>query len=117
MIQTLEDMIRRYCAYGINFKDNDGYSHDWVSLLPALEFAYSSTIHSSTGKTPFELERGWNPRLPKDRIMNKAVNIHPTAKSFHDMMKKAEDFASDCVKQAVEYNKNSPVKVNIIIWN
>jgi hypothetical protein len=58
MIQTLEDMIQRYCAFGLQFKDGDGYTHDWVSLLPALEYAYNSSVHASTGKTPFELEKG-----------------------------------------------------------
>ena len=31
MIQTLEDIIRRFCAYGMTFKDHDGYTHDWVT--------------------------------------------------------------------------------------
>ncbi|MBW0589304.1 hypothetical protein O181_129019, partial [Austropuccinia psidii MF-1] len=29
MIQTLEDMVRRFCAYGLEFKDCDGFTHDW----------------------------------------------------------------------------------------
>ncbi|MBW0537184.1 hypothetical protein O181_076899 [Austropuccinia psidii MF-1] len=29
MIQTLEDMIRKSCAYGLKFKDSDGFTHDW----------------------------------------------------------------------------------------
>ncbi|MBW0569314.1 hypothetical protein O181_109029 [Austropuccinia psidii MF-1] len=29
MIQNLEDMIRRFCAYGLEFKDSDGFTHDW----------------------------------------------------------------------------------------
>ncbi|MBW0586594.1 hypothetical protein O181_126309 [Austropuccinia psidii MF-1] len=29
MIQTLEDMIRRFCAYGLEFKDSDCCTHDW----------------------------------------------------------------------------------------
>ncbi|MBW0535163.1 hypothetical protein O181_074878 [Austropuccinia psidii MF-1] len=28
MIQTLEDIIRRFCAYGPEFKDSDGFTHD-----------------------------------------------------------------------------------------
>ncbi|MBW0526150.1 hypothetical protein O181_065865 [Austropuccinia psidii MF-1] len=28
MIQTLEDMVRRLCAYGLEFKDCDGLTHD-----------------------------------------------------------------------------------------
>ncbi|MBW0588730.1 hypothetical protein O181_128445 [Austropuccinia psidii MF-1] len=50
MIQTLEDMIRRFCAYGLEFKDSDGFTHYWCTLIPALELAYEASIHSSTGK-------------------------------------------------------------------
>ncbi|MBW0562942.1 hypothetical protein O181_102657, partial [Austropuccinia psidii MF-1] len=66
MIQTMEDMIRRFCAYGLEFKDSDGFTHDWCKLIPALEQAYKTSIHSSTGKTPALLEKGLNPRLPYD---------------------------------------------------
>ncbi|MBW0513777.1 hypothetical protein O181_053492 [Austropuccinia psidii MF-1] len=37
MIQTLEDMIRRFCAYGLEFKNSDGFTHYWCTLIPALE--------------------------------------------------------------------------------
>ncbi|MBW0489724.1 hypothetical protein O181_029439 [Austropuccinia psidii MF-1] len=36
MIQTMEDILRRFCAYGMEYKDYEGYSHDWVTLLPAV---------------------------------------------------------------------------------
>ncbi|MBW0565405.1 hypothetical protein O181_105120 [Austropuccinia psidii MF-1] len=39
MIQTLEDIIRRVCAYGLEFKESDGFTHDWCTLIPALELA------------------------------------------------------------------------------
>ncbi|MBW0530248.1 hypothetical protein O181_069963 [Austropuccinia psidii MF-1] len=39
MIPTLEEMIRRFCAYGLEFKDSDGFTHDWCTLIPALELA------------------------------------------------------------------------------
>ncbi|MBW0464248.1 hypothetical protein O181_003963 [Austropuccinia psidii MF-1] len=42
MIQTLEDMIRRFCAYGLDFKDSDGFTHDWCTLIPALELVYKT---------------------------------------------------------------------------
>ncbi|MBW0498728.1 hypothetical protein O181_038443 [Austropuccinia psidii MF-1] len=47
MIQTLEDMIRIFCAYFLEFKDSDGFNHDWCTLIPALELAYKTSIHSS----------------------------------------------------------------------
>ncbi|MBW0516985.1 hypothetical protein O181_056700 [Austropuccinia psidii MF-1] len=36
MIQTLEDMVRKLCAYGLEFKDCDGFTHDWCTPLPAV---------------------------------------------------------------------------------
>ncbi|MBW0547922.1 hypothetical protein O181_087637 [Austropuccinia psidii MF-1] len=56
MIQTLEDMIRRFFAYVLEFKDSDGFTHDWCKLIPALELKYKTSIHYSTGKTPAMLE-------------------------------------------------------------
>ncbi|MBW0461343.1 hypothetical protein O181_001058 [Austropuccinia psidii MF-1] len=40
MIQTIEDIIKRFCAYGMEYKDHEGYTHDWVTLLPAVQFGY-----------------------------------------------------------------------------
>ncbi|MBW0557921.1 hypothetical protein O181_097636 [Austropuccinia psidii MF-1] len=37
MSQTLEDMIRIFCAYGLELKYYDGFTHDWCTLLPELE--------------------------------------------------------------------------------
>ncbi|MBW0563086.1 hypothetical protein O181_102801 [Austropuccinia psidii MF-1] len=62
MIQTLEDMGRRLCAYGLEFKDCDGFTHDWCTLLQALELAYKTSIHASTNQTPAILEKGRNPK-------------------------------------------------------
>ncbi|MBW0511480.1 hypothetical protein O181_051195 [Austropuccinia psidii MF-1] len=39
MIQTLEDMIRRFCAYGLQFKYYDGFAHDWCTLISELKLA------------------------------------------------------------------------------
>ncbi|MBW0474192.1 hypothetical protein O181_013907 [Austropuccinia psidii MF-1] len=35
-IQTLEDMVRRFCAYGLELQDSDGLTHDWCTFLPSL---------------------------------------------------------------------------------
>ena len=105
MIQTLEDMIRRFCAYGLEFKDNDGYTHDWVSLLPILELAYSTSIHSTTGKAPAMLEKGWMPNLPRDFLKQGLIDVHPTAKTYGTMFEKARKHAEQCISEAVAYNK------------
>ncbi|MBW0468549.1 hypothetical protein O181_008264 [Austropuccinia psidii MF-1] len=33
MIQTLEDMIRRFCTYGLEFKESHDFSYDLCSLI------------------------------------------------------------------------------------
>ncbi|MBW0497415.1 hypothetical protein O181_037130 [Austropuccinia psidii MF-1] len=66
MIKTLEDMIRRFCAYGLEVKYSYGFTHYWCTLIPELELAYKTSINASTGKTPVMLEKGWNPKLPVD---------------------------------------------------
>ncbi|MBW0522736.1 hypothetical protein O181_062451 [Austropuccinia psidii MF-1] len=58
IIQTLEDMIRRFCAYALEFKGSDGINHDWCTLIPALELAFKTSVHSSTCQTPAILEKG-----------------------------------------------------------
>ncbi|MBW0503717.1 hypothetical protein O181_043432 [Austropuccinia psidii MF-1] len=52
MRQTLEDMSRRFCAYSLEFKDSYGFTYYWCTLIPALELAYKTSIHSLNGKTP-----------------------------------------------------------------
>ncbi|MBW0592431.1 hypothetical protein O181_132146 [Austropuccinia psidii MF-1] len=40
MIQTLEYIIRIFCAYSLELKDSDGFTHDWCTLIQALEWEY-----------------------------------------------------------------------------
>ncbi|MBW0500771.1 hypothetical protein O181_040486 [Austropuccinia psidii MF-1] len=93
MIQTSENMIRRFCASGLEFKDSNGFTHDWCTLIPALELAYKTSIHSSTGKTPGILEKGWNPRLSYDTLKKDLVDIHQTASSSKIMLDKERNNA------------------------
>ncbi|MBW0470382.1 hypothetical protein O181_010097 [Austropuccinia psidii MF-1] len=60
MIKTMEDIVRRFCAYGMEYKDYEGHTHDWVTLLPAVQLAYNTSHHSTTGKSPFLGEKGCN---------------------------------------------------------
>ncbi|MBW0505790.1 hypothetical protein O181_045505 [Austropuccinia psidii MF-1] len=66
MIQTLEDIVRRVCAYGLESQDWDVLTHDLCTLLPELESTYKTSIHASINQTPAILEEGWNTNLPQD---------------------------------------------------
>ncbi|MBW0557757.1 hypothetical protein O181_097472 [Austropuccinia psidii MF-1] len=105
MIQTMEDIIIRFCAYGMEYKDHEGYTHDWVTLLPTVKLAYNTSQHSTTGKSPSLVEKGWNPLWPVDHLKKNLLTIHPTAKDFHDMWKRAFDKTARCIAEAKEYNK------------
>lgn len=53
--RTVEEMLRPYCSTREN---------DWDKMLPAVEFAYNSSVHASSGKTPFMLNYGFEPSTP-----------------------------------------------------
>ncbi|MBW0576412.1 hypothetical protein O181_116127 [Austropuccinia psidii MF-1] len=105
MIQTIEDILRRFCAYGIEYKNHEGYTHDRVTLLAAVQLAYKKVQHSTTGKTAALVEKGWNPLLPVYHLKKNPLTIQPTAKYFHEMWKRGRDTAAQCIAGAKEYNK------------
>ncbi|MBW0489353.1 hypothetical protein O181_029068 [Austropuccinia psidii MF-1] len=104
MMHTMEDILRRFCAYGMEYKDHKGYTHDWVTLLPEFQLAYNTSQHSTTGESLSLVEKGWNPLLPVDHLRENILNIHPTAKDFHDMCKRACDTATRFIAEEKEYN-------------
>ncbi|MBW0531600.1 hypothetical protein O181_071315 [Austropuccinia psidii MF-1] len=100
MIQTSEDMIRIFCADGLELKDSDGFRHYWCTLIPALEMAYKTSINSSAGRTPEMLRKGWNPRLPYDTFKKDLVDIHQTASSFKMILDKERHHANRCMQDS-----------------
>ncbi|MBW0552641.1 hypothetical protein O181_092356 [Austropuccinia psidii MF-1] len=76
-IQASKDMVRRFCAYGLEFKDCDGFTHDWYTLLPALELEYKTSINSSNNQTPAIPETGCNTKLPQASLRKDMVIYIP----------------------------------------
>ena len=54
MNQNLEQYLRCFVNY---------LQDDWSNLLPYAEFAINNVVNSSTGKSPFEINFGYNPRM------------------------------------------------------
>ncbi|MBW0484321.1 hypothetical protein O181_024036 [Austropuccinia psidii MF-1] len=94
MIQTMEDISRRFCEYGMEYTDHEEYNHDWVTVLPEIQLPYNTSQHPTTGKSPSLVEKGWNPLLPVDHLKKNLLTIHPTAKDFHEMWKIEFDTAA-----------------------
>ncbi|MBW0464188.1 hypothetical protein O181_003903 [Austropuccinia psidii MF-1] len=89
----------------VKFQDSDGFTHDWCTLIPALELAYKTSVHSSTGKTTAMLEKGWNPRLQADTLRKELIDIHPTDSSFKLMLDKVKNHAKKSMNEAFDYAK------------
>ncbi|MBW0504531.1 hypothetical protein O181_044246 [Austropuccinia psidii MF-1] len=106
MIQTLEEMVRQFCAYGLEFQDCDGLTHAWCTLWPELELAYKTSIHSSTNQAPAILENRWNHKLLQDSLRKDLIEIHPTAASFKGMLEKARKHAVKCMEDSFAYAKD-----------
>ncbi|MBW0514906.1 hypothetical protein O181_054621 [Austropuccinia psidii MF-1] len=105
MIQTLEDMLRRFCAYGLELKYSYGFTHNWCTLIPALELAYKTSIHASRLKTPAMLEKGWNLKLPVDTLKKDLDDINPAPSSFKLFLDKVRHHANQSMNYAFEYAK------------
>lgn len=104
-IQTLEGIIRRYSTFGMEYTKNEGFLHDWVTLLPGLEYAYRSTIYSTTWKK-------W-PQLIVEYLLlnNKLVKmgIHSSSTSFSGMQARAREPTKNCISEAFEYEKEKSI--------
>ncbi|MBW0500459.1 hypothetical protein O181_040174 [Austropuccinia psidii MF-1] len=109
----MEDIIRRFCPYSMEYKDHEGYTHDWITLLPEVQLAYNTSQHSTTGKSPLLVEKGGNPLLPVDHLKKNLLTIHSTAKDFHDMWKRACETAHKCIAEAKEYKKEKYDKTHM----
>ncbi|MBW0555419.1 hypothetical protein O181_095134 [Austropuccinia psidii MF-1] len=75
MIQKLEGMIKRFCYYGLELKDSDCFTHDWCTLIPALELAYKTSVYSSTGKAPEMLEKASSFKIMLDKERHHAIRF------------------------------------------
>ncbi|MBW0544928.1 hypothetical protein O181_084643 [Austropuccinia psidii MF-1] len=102
ILSTMEDIIRRFCVYGMEYEHHEGYTHDWVTLLPAVQLAYNTSQHSTTGISPSLVEKGWNPLLPVNHLKKTPLTIYPTAKDLCDIWKRACDTAFQCISEDKE---------------
>ncbi|MBW0466249.1 hypothetical protein O181_005964 [Austropuccinia psidii MF-1] len=105
IIQTLEDMIRRFHADGMDSKDYDGFTHDWCKCIPEFELAYKTSIYTSTAKTPAMLEKGWSFKLPVDNLKKDLLDINPAASSFKLISDKVGHHKNQIMTDAFEYAK------------
>jgi hypothetical protein len=61
-----ERVIRNLQAMASNYVNEN--HNDWDILLNKLAFAYNSSVHHTTGASPFELVYGRQPKIPIDLV-------------------------------------------------
>ncbi|TYJ51343.1 hypothetical protein B9479_008090 [Cryptococcus floricola] len=99
MVQTVKEMLRHF----ISRKSNN-----WYDLLPVIEFAYNSAPHAATGKSPFELDVGYQPRAVPPYPVDSTTN--PAADQFLETLVQQLSASKDSLmraqeSQAEQYNR------------
>ncbi|MBW0564442.1 hypothetical protein O181_104157 [Austropuccinia psidii MF-1] len=87
MIQALEDMIKIFCAYSLEFNESD------------------ISVHSSKSQTPAILEKGWNPTLPEHTLRKNLAKIHPKSSSFKMMLDKVKHHSKQSINETFDHAK------------
>lgn len=73
-------------------------------MLSALELLYTSSKHIAIGKPLLEMDRKFNSRLPQKPIVEKVVNIYPTALRLHTMLDKSRQYAQNGIEDVATYS-------------
>lgn len=94
--QTLEHYLRSYCNYG---------QSDWASKLALAEFSYNNSVHDTTGKSPFYLLYGYEPRITvEDTGLGEGDTRAETR--LQGLKKEREELARTLTKAIESHKKN-----------
>ena len=86
----------------------EGHHREWAQHLSAAEFAINSTVNASTGKSPFQVMYGFQPRnFPKPPEKHEVPSAIDPIKDFKNTTIEVRDALLKAkVNQAQHYNKN-----------
>ena len=117
--RVLADVLSKYCSEN---------PRDWESILPYVEFVYNTTIHRSTGKTPFCLVFGEEATYPIDLMYPKPPGnqllVHEFTQLLDEKFREAHMNARNTLgssqkRQKDQYFKKthgSPYKPDDLVW-
>src|SRR6266853_527347 len=92
---TLKSLLRVGLA-GMN-------PRQWPTLLPLIAFAMHSSVHETTGFTPFELVYGFNVRTPID-LLKESLSVDEADRDMplHEYVARLRRIMTSLAKRAVE---------------
>jgi hypothetical protein len=93
--RTLEEMTRHY----INYQQNN-----WDDLLPALEHAYNSSVHATTGLAPFMMKFGQIPIKMADILIEPSST---SVESVSEFVKRLQGLVTSAVTSIDQANKTA----------
>ena len=85
-------------------------NNDWDQFIPQIEFAYNTTVHATTGLTPFYMLHARDPRLPVNVMFGSEEMIpenNSTVKSKVDQVCRRYNQAAKLVKHV---NKKAKIQ-------
>ena len=95
--QVLEQYLRAYTNYQ---QDN------WAPLLPLAEFAYNNTASTTTGISPFFMNKGYHPRLSTNLLApsssSEAQHYMADLDQLHSQLKASITEAQECYQKAAD---------------
>ncbi|SJL04326.1 uncharacterized protein ARMOST_07692 [Armillaria ostoyae] len=91
--------IEKYLRIFINVRQTD-----WPEWLPLAAFQHNNRIHSATGKSPFFVNFGRNPRIAPDTHTHAALRT-PASEEFKATMKLIHDETKAALTKAAEQMK------------
>ena len=98
-----ERQVRSILQYLRKFLDNK--SNQWVDLLPTFDFAYNTTVHSSTDKTPFFAAYFRNPIL-NTTIVNPNSTVYMGPDEFKSSLSHMLDVRAELIRAENEAFQN-----------
>jgi len=114
MNRSIEDMLSKYIS--VNQKD-------WDEWIPILLLAYRSSVHASTGKTPYQMMFGHNPRLPIDILYghgpegNKEYSSEVYVQNLQEYLRKCHEQARQAMLSAAKRQKQDyDTRLNLITF-
>ena len=111
MVSTLKSMLWKYC------QENPC---NWVNCLDQVLFAYRTSIHSSTGFSPFFLDKGRLPHLPLHVMMGTELKnvlgetYSQAAYDLYHRLQEAYASANDSIRsKQISSKKRYDSKINV----